>query len=642
LTWTLVNRVNAEFGTAEIWKAYASAPLANVTVTSVQTLASAYHQSLTVVAFQGAGGPGAIGGASAMFGPTSASLTTTRAGSLVYGVADDSARAVAHTLGANQVLVHQWIDTAAAYTFWVQSLNSPVATAGSVVTIDNPSPTSDRWNLAIVEIVPATGASTSTVPDIVGMTQAAATAAITNAGLVVGTVTTQSSTTVPSGSVISQSPAAATEVVSGSSVSLVVSSGPPQVAVPNVVGLTQSAATTAITSAGLVVGTVTTQSSTTVPSGSVISQSPLAATLVASGSAVSLVVSSGTSQVAVPNVVGLTQAAATTAIANAGLTLGAVTTEVSTVVPAGSVISQNPAGGTQVVSSSAVALVIAAAPPAVLVVVPNVVGVTQSTATSLLTSAGLIVGTVTSTPSTTVPAGTVVSQTPIAGTTLSSGKAVDLVVSAGEPSGTPQVDVSVSADGNGTIATPPFSTTEAGELLIAFVASDGSTGLPRQSATVSGAGLVWTLVRRANAQQGTAEVWTATAPGLLVNAVVTVAQTVQTFHQSLTVVAFKGASGIGDAVPGSGRRSLPSVSLITTAPGSLIYGVGIDPERPTARTLAADETIVHQWVDKGANRTFWVQAFVAPVADGGSVATVNCVAPSSDNWNMVAVEIMPR
>src|SRR5262249_23715338 len=142
----------------------------------------------------------------------------------------------------------------------------------------------------------------------------AAATAIADAGLSVGTVTTQSSTTVPSGSVISQNPAAGTQVVVGSTVALVVSSGPPQVAVPNVVGLTQAAAATAITNAGLTVGAITTASSTTVPSGSVISQNPTSGTQVVTGSAVALVVSTGPPKVATPNVVGLTQTAASAAI----------------------------------------------------------------------------------------------------------------------------------------------------------------------------------------------------------------------------------------------------------------------------------------------------------------------------------------
>src|SRR4029077_20909390 len=70
-----------------------------------------------------------------------------------------------------------------------------------------------------------------TVPDVVGLTQADATTAITSAGLSLGGGTLQSSATVASGLVISESPAAGTIVTSGSGMNLVVSSGPPPVAV---------------------------------------------------------------------------------------------------------------------------------------------------------------------------------------------------------------------------------------------------------------------------------------------------------------------------------------------------------------------------------------------------------------------------
>ena len=126
------------------------------------------------------------------------------------------------------------------------------------------------------------------VPNVVGLTQAAATTAITGAKLTVGTVTQQPSTTVPTGNVISQDPASGSSVAEGSPVSLVISSGP-LVTVPNVVGLTQAAATTAITGAKLTVGTVTQQTSTTVPAGNIVSQAPAAGTSVAPGSPVNLV-----------------------------------------------------------------------------------------------------------------------------------------------------------------------------------------------------------------------------------------------------------------------------------------------------------------------------------------------------------------
>ena len=203
-----------------------------------------------------------------------------------------------------------------------------------------------------------------TVPNVVNQTQAAATTALTGAGLVVGAVTQQSSSTVPAGSVSSQNPTAGVGVAAGSAVNLVVSTGPVPtpgpVTVPNVLNLTQAAATAAISGAGLVLGTVSQSSSITVPAGNVISQNPNAGDSVVADSAVSLIVSTG--PVAVPNVVNMTQAAATTAISFAGLAIGAITQQTSATVPSGSVISQNPTAGTNVAAGSAVALTVSTGP----------------------------------------------------------------------------------------------------------------------------------------------------------------------------------------------------------------------------------------------------------------------------------------
>jgi beta-lactam-binding protein with PASTA domain/Ca2+-binding RTX toxin-like protein len=272
--------------------------------------------------------------------------------------------------------------------------------------------------------------TTVPVPDVVGQPQGTASAILTAAGLTTGTVTQQAHATVPAGSVISQNPAATTAVPLGSAVALVVSTGPGTVAVPTVVGLTQGAATTAITNAGLVVGTVTQQASA-VTAGNVISSTPVAGTQVAPGSAVNLVVSTGPATVAVPNVVGQTQGAATTAITNAGLVVGTVTQANHATVPAGSVISSNPVAGTQVAPGSAVNLLVSLGPAIVQVAVPNVVGQTQGAATTAITNAGLVVGTVTQASHATVPAGSVISSTPVAGTLVAPGSAVNLVVSTG-------------------------------------------------------------------------------------------------------------------------------------------------------------------------------------------------------------------
>jgi hypothetical protein len=91
-----------------------------------------------------------------------------------------------------------------------------------------------------------------TVPNVVGMTNANAKSAITSANLTVGTESTASSTTVPSGSIISQSPAGGSSAAAGSAVSLVTSSGPPpptDTTPPTVTSIAPTAGATAVTTA---------------------------------------------------------------------------------------------------------------------------------------------------------------------------------------------------------------------------------------------------------------------------------------------------------------------------------------------------------------------------------------------------------
>ncbi len=107
---------------------------------------------------------------------------------------------------------------------------SATVTSGSVIS-ENPAAGASAASGSAVNLVVSSGPAPNptptsvTVPNVVGETQAVATSAITKDGLVVGTVTNQSSTSVASGSVISENPAAGASVASGSAVKLVVSSG---------------------------------------------------------------------------------------------------------------------------------------------------------------------------------------------------------------------------------------------------------------------------------------------------------------------------------------------------------------------------------------------------------------------------------
>jgi hypothetical protein len=124
-----------------------------VTVTSTPTQ-SGYDQSLTVVAFTGASAIGASAGASAASGAASLTLTTTKARALVYGVGNDWDNSIPRGLSAGQIMVREWVDTAAGDTFWFQAWPGTIVNAGTSIEVATTAPTQDRWNFALVEIVP--------------------------------------------------------------------------------------------------------------------------------------------------------------------------------------------------------------------------------------------------------------------------------------------------------------------------------------------------------------------------------------------------------------------------------------------------------------------------------------------------------
>jgi hypothetical protein len=154
LTWTLAKRSNTQSGDAEIWWARASGTLSSQTVQATPT-AGNLHGSLTVIAFAKAAGIGVTNAAGAATGAPDLSLANTGAGSWVYAVGNDWDNAIARTPVSGQVLVHQRVDTAVGDTFWVQSTAAPNTAAGTV-DIHDSAPTSDQWNYAGIEVLPAT------------------------------------------------------------------------------------------------------------------------------------------------------------------------------------------------------------------------------------------------------------------------------------------------------------------------------------------------------------------------------------------------------------------------------------------------------------------------------------------------------
>ncbi len=249
--------------------------------------------------------------------------------------------------------------------------------------------------------------------------------------------------------------------------------------VPNVVGSPKDPAEDMIEAAGLTVGTTTnaTEYSLSVPTGHILTQSMAAGSTAAYGSSVNLVLSIGQDP-ALPTLASVNivdnqnggpvvantpitytltfsediDAATLDAtdfvnVGTAAVTIGTIT-EISPgvvtvdVTPTGNgILRFAVAAGASIVDAQGHAFnstyetiddsVITILLPSVSV--PNVVGMTQSAATTAITSANLLVGTVDGIYSTTVAAGNVISQTPAGGSTLPGQDVVNLVVSLGPP-----------------------------------------------------------------------------------------------------------------------------------------------------------------------------------------------------------------
>src|SRR5260221_13649268 len=100
--------------------------------------------------------------------------------------------------------------------------------------------------------------------------------------------------------------------------------------------------------------------------------------------------------------------------------------------------------------------------------------------------------------------------------------------------------VSAHAGSGTTVTTTGFTTSQGSELLVAFAASDGPNGGKATFTAMTTTGLTWRLRQPTNAQNGTAEIWTAVAANVLTNA--TVKGTHTSGSASLTVATFTGAN----------------------------------------------------------------------------------------------------
>ena len=360
-------------------------------------------------------------------------------------------------------------------------------------------------------------------------------------------------------------------------------------------------------------------------------------------------------------------------VATVSLTIAGSTTDTSSIILVsggaaaslgGSAVSTSASGNTVTIQLPSTGVSISCAPDSVIPPAPSTCLVTIGTAaptggTPISLSDGNSTAVVLP-PSFSIPQGAKQASFQVATSAVSSDTLVNIQATMGSnsataplwlvapaPTGvTPDVSVSQSSTGKVTsIASPSFSSAAANELILAFVGTGPATSTVSVS-SMSGAGLNWVLVQRTNTQSGTAEIWRSFASATLSNVSVT-ANLSKSVYASITVMSFEGvdpsgtsgAGAIGATASASSASGLPTASLTTTRDGSLVVGVGNDPTSGPVRTPGVSQNIVSQDLAIGTS-TSWVQTQINRTPSSGALVTLNDLAPSTDAYNMSAVEIL--
>jgi Ca2+-binding RTX toxin-like protein len=517
------------------------------------------------------------------------------------------------------------------------------ARVGKVVIDDG---TDTLRNIEVLQFadqtIPAPGANVVVVPNVVGLTQAAASAAITGAGLTVGPVTLAFSTTVPAGSVISSAPAAGAFEFPLTAVALVVSKGVLDVTPPFVditspadmatVGPIVTATAIATDNIGIAGGV------TFRLDGLVVGNDPTAPfSFTYTG------LTAGT------HILGAEAVDAAGNFDSSTITVNVVLADVTP--PTVSVIS--PANGATVsgtitVSANATDNVAVAsvqflldgaalgAPVTVPTTPPSTYSVTWNTATAAN-------GTHTLAARATDTSGNVATS---AAVTVTVNNAAPVV---GAPTVVENVVTNIEANtvGNGRIVSPTI-TPAANTLIVAFVTSDAPVGGPNttvSTVTNTGAVLTWTRAALSSVQLGAAEVWWAFTTPAHAAMTVTAQLSRGNVAASMRVVTFSGASaltGTATAIANNptGTNLAPQVTLTTTRANSLVFMVGNDWDNARTMTAVAGQTVVGQFTP-AVGDTYWVQRTTAAVPAVGTAVTMRSTypAPNTDRWNVAAIEI---
>ncbi|MBO9520313.1 MAG: Stk1 family PASTA domain-containing Ser/Thr kinase [Nocardioidaceae bacterium] len=224
----------------------------------------------------------------------------------------------------------------------------------------------------------------TTTPAVINLTESAAKAKITKAGLTFETGKPAYSETVAKGSVIETDPAPGDRVAKDGTVTATISLGPERHEVPLLRGRTVAEATTLLAEQSLSVGSTVQRYDDKVPAGRVIGTDPRQGTPLKRDAAVDLVVSKGRQPIPIGNWTNKPAATAKTRLEAKGFKVSA-SEQFSDVVAAGYVISQTPNSGTGF-KGDTITLVVSKGPE--LVQIPGVRGMRTKDAKKKLEALG--------------------------------------------------------------------------------------------------------------------------------------------------------------------------------------------------------------------------------------------------------------
>ena len=291
------------------------------------------------------------------------------------------------------------------------------------------------------------GQETATVPNVLNYKQEDAVKTLEEAGFEPKIGTPDYSDDVPKGEVMDQTPDGNKQAEKGSEVTLTISKGKKpaeQVEVPNLTGMTEEEALHALEAAGLT-GKNAGEEANDAEAGTVFWQGTNTGTQVDKGSEVEYKVSSGPEEKAVPGVIGMSEADASNELSNAGFKVATQTGEYSDRYKAGVVMAQDVTGNAKEGTTVTITVSPGSNPNAD---VPNVVGKSESAATSELKNAGFSVSVQTQT-STSVTKGNVISQS-VSGS-AKKGSSVTIIVSGGAGTGDSTTGSPDGTAGNNTV-----------------------------------------------------------------------------------------------------------------------------------------------------------------------------------------------